>query len=61
MRLRRRNGQKEWVEVFDWRLLESITEEEMKLYREEDGTTHQELGSGAHRREVWRRWLVGLV
>lgn len=54
-------GRKLWVEVYDWRLLESINKEERQLHRREDGKTRQTLPTGAHDREIWRKHLVGLI
>ncbi|KAJ4423760.1 hypothetical protein N0V82_001498 [Gnomoniopsis sp. IMI 355080] len=57
--LRGRNGAVDMVTVYDWRLIEAITEAE-KAYKKSDGRgTRQKAGTGAHAREVWRRHYVG--
>lgn len=57
--MRQREGQPAVVLAYDWRLVEAITDEEAK-YRKKDGGTRQRNGTGAHRREVWDRYCVGL-
>lgn len=57
--LRGRNGAVDMVTVYDWRLIEAITEAE-EAYKKSDGSgTRQKAGTGAHAREVWRRHYVG--
>ena len=56
-----RHGRKQWVKVYDWRLLEYITQEEHRLHRAEIGTTRQTRATGAHKHEVWRTHLLGLI
>lgn len=57
--MRRRDGQPAVVLAYDWRLVEAITDEEAK-YRTSGGGTRQKRGTGAHKREVWDRYYVGL-
>ncbi|KAJ8126525.1 hypothetical protein O1611_g7111 [Lasiodiplodia mahajangana] len=45
---RRRDGEREWVAVYDWRVLESITEQE-------------EQEKSLRLRDPWRRFYVGIV
>lgn len=56
---RRLDGQPAVVLAYDWRLVEAITDEETR-YRKSGGGTRQKIGTGAHRREVWDRYYVGL-
>ncbi|KAJ3564492.1 hypothetical protein NPX13_g7824 [Xylaria arbuscula] len=46
--LRRKSGEREWVAVYDWRVLETITKQESKA-KSVRGT------------DPWRRHYVGLV
>ncbi|KAI0977048.1 hypothetical protein F4678DRAFT_411633 [Xylaria arbuscula] len=47
--LKKRSGEREWVAVYDWRVLETITEQESQG-KSSRGTT-----------DPWRRFYVGLV
>ncbi|KAI1753583.1 hypothetical protein F4782DRAFT_81523 [Xylaria castorea] len=47
--LRKRDGEREWVAVYDWRVLESITEQEEVREKSSKGT------------DPWRRFYVGIV
>lgn len=57
--MRRRDGQPAVVLAYDWRLVEAVTDEELK-HQKSGGGTRQKMGTGAHRREVWDRYYVGL-
>ncbi|KAI0525474.1 hypothetical protein F5B22DRAFT_343135 [Xylaria bambusicola] len=46
--LRRKDGEREWVAVYDWRVLETITEQELQ----------EKPGRGT---DPWRRFYVGLI
>ena len=46
--LRKRGGEREWVAVYDWRVLETITEQESQA-------------KAARGTDPWRRFYVGLV
>ncbi|KAK5631024.1 hypothetical protein RRF57_006739 [Xylaria bambusicola] len=46
--LRRKGGEREWVAVYDWRVLETITEQELQE-------------KPARGKDPWRRFYVGLV
>jgi DNA ligase-4 len=60
--LRRRDGRAEVVAVYDWRLLEAITEEERRRQRgDDDGGTRQTARTGANGEEVWRSYYFGSV
>lgn len=57
--LRRRNGKREYVPVYDWRVLEAIRDEERKLYTKKRKPEQQfELN---HHTSIWRRFWVGLA
>lgn len=58
--LRRRNGGVDIATVYDWRLIEAITEAE-RLRKKASGRSEglQRAGTGALAREVWRRHYVG--
>ncbi|GAB1314219.1 ATP-dependent DNA ligase family profile domain-containing protein [Madurella fahalii] len=58
-KLTRRNGEREYVPIFDWRVLETLVEEERrcKHNREKPGERF-DLASG---HGVWRRFWVGLA
>lgn len=58
---RRQNGQAEVVLAYDWRLLESITEEERKHQRSDGDGTRQTKRTGANREELWRRHYFGCI
>lgn len=58
-KLKRRNGEREYVPVYDWRVLEAIREEEQKCNR-----NHWKPGSEFDlnsSRSVWKRFWVGLA
>ncbi|KUI60256.1 DNA ligase 4 [Cytospora mali] len=57
--MRQQDGQPAVVLAYDWRLVEAVTDEETK-YRKSIGGTRQKAGTGAHRREVWDKYYVGL-
>lgn len=57
--MRRRDEQPAVVLAYDWRLIEAITDEEAK-YRTSSGGTRQKRGTGAHKREIWDKYYVGL-
>lgn len=59
--LRRRNGQAEVVLVYDWRLLEAITEEERRNQRSDGGATRQTAKTGANREHIWSRHYFGCI
>jgi DNA ligase 4 len=54
------NGNPEWVEVYDWRVLEQLTSVEQKLSRdgEKPGVRGPSLLSVG---QIWRKWVVGLA
>ncbi|KAL2191160.1 hypothetical protein L209DRAFT_39157 [Thermothelomyces heterothallicus CBS 203.75] len=57
--LKRRNGEREYVPVYDWRVLEAIRDEERKLYNNKWKPERQcELN---HHTSIWRRFWVGLA
>lgn len=58
--LRGRKGGVDMATVYDWRLIEAITDAE-RLRKEAGGSSEgrQKAGSGALAREVWRRHYVG--
>lgn len=57
--LRGRKGGVDRATVYDWRLIEAITEAE-RLRKKVDGSeARQKAGTGALAREVWRRHYVG--
>ncbi|KAI2643147.1 hypothetical protein GGS21DRAFT_494976 [Xylaria nigripes] len=47
--IRRKDGKREWVTVYDWRVLESITEHELKASSSTRGV------------DPWRRFYMGIV
>ena len=57
--LKRRNGEREYVPIYDWRVLETIREEERKhaCNKWKLGTRFDLSGQGS----VWRRFWVGLA
>ncbi|KAL2157585.1 hypothetical protein VTH06DRAFT_5963 [Thermothelomyces fergusii] len=57
--LKRRNGEREYVPVYDWRVLEAVRDEERKLYNNKWKPGRQfELD---HHASIWRRFWVGLA
>ncbi|KAI0536564.1 hypothetical protein GGR58DRAFT_474763 [Xylaria digitata] len=46
--LKKRNGEREWVAVYDWRVLETITEQESQEKASRD-------------KDPWRRFYVGII
>ncbi len=57
--LRRSNGAREWVEVYDWRLLEAIAKDETQSHGGRNGTTAEE--RRAKTRELFRKFWIGLA
>lgn len=57
--LRGRHGGADMVTVYDWRLVEAITEAEEAHKKTNGSGTRQKAGTGALAREVWRRYYVG--
>ncbi|KAK0626413.1 hypothetical protein B0T14DRAFT_103043 [Immersiella caudata] len=57
--LKRRNGEPEWVPVFDWRVLETLKEEETRCGRK-GGTPGSKLMMN-HSGSIWRKHWVGLA
>ncbi len=57
--LKRRNGDREYVTIYDWRVLETIRDEEQKHARNgsKPGTRFDVMSPGS----VWRRFWVGLA
>jgi len=54
------SGARRWVEVYDWRLLEELTKDEMR--RSRNGEKRAEMKRDtAHAAEVFRKYFVGLV
>lgn len=58
--LRGRNGQPVACIAYDWRLLEAITDEEKVQLKSDGSGTRQRNGTGAHAKELWKRYYVGL-
>lgn len=58
--LRRRNGEPEVIIVYDWRLLEAITDEEKAKPNAEGRETRRKGGTGAQARELWKKHYIGL-
>ncbi|KAG8163318.1 hypothetical protein KVR01_006615 [Diaporthe batatas] len=58
---RGRGGRAGAVLVYDWRLLEAITQEERRYQRGGDGGTRQTRRTGANEEEVWRRYYFGCI
>lgn len=57
--LKRRNGERAYVPVFDWRVLECLSEEERRcVHNREKPGTRLDVASG---QSVWRRFWVGLA
>jgi DNA ligase-4 len=57
--LKRRNGEREYVPIYDWRVLEKVREEEQKCSRNKwRPVTEFDLNSS---RSFWRRFWVGLA
>ncbi|KAL2019635.1 hypothetical protein VTK56DRAFT_9450 [Thermocarpiscus australiensis] len=57
--LKRRNGERQYVPVFDWRVLEGLREEEKKCSRNgEKSGANLDVSSS---RSIWRRFWVGLA
>ncbi|KAK4043441.1 hypothetical protein C8A01DRAFT_12956 [Parachaetomium inaequale] len=57
--LKRRNGEREYVPIYDWRVLEAIRDEERKLHNNKWKPGRQfELN---HAASIWRRFWVGLA
>lgn len=58
--LRRRNGEPEVMIVYDWRLLEAITDAEKAKPSTEGSDVWQKAGRGAQARELWKKHYIGL-
>ncbi|KAL2143251.1 hypothetical protein VTI28DRAFT_10623 [Corynascus sepedonium] len=58
-RLKRRNGDREYVPVYDWRVLEAIRDEEKKVSR--NMGKHGPQFELNHHAIIWRRYWVGLA
>lgn len=58
--LKGRHGRPEVVIVYDWRILEAITDEEKALRRSDGTGTRQKSGTGAHAKALWSKYYVGL-
>ncbi|KAK1760989.1 hypothetical protein QBC47DRAFT_334900 [Echria macrotheca] len=58
--LKKRNGDRDWVCVFDWRVLETLRDEEAKYKRSgEKPSSRLEMSSSSH--SIWRQHWVGLA
>lgn len=57
--LKGRNGAVDMVAVYDWRLVEAITEAGDAKKKAARNGTRQQAGTGALERELWRRHYVG--
>lgn len=58
-KLTRRNGEREYVPVYDWRVLETLMEEERKCgHKRERAGARFDVASG---QSIWRRFWVGLA
>lgn len=57
--MRGRDGMQAVIPAYDWRLLEAITDEEGDSWRA-GGGARQDDRTGAHGREVWNSFYVGL-
>jgi len=58
--LKRRDGEREYVPVFDWRVLEELKTEEEKCARKGEGPSSK-LKMKDHAGSVWRQFWVGLA
>jgi DNA ligase-4 len=57
--LKRRNGEREYVPIYDWRVLEKVREEEQRCSRNKwRPGTEFDLNSS---KSLWRRFWVGLA
>lgn len=59
LQLKGKNGERDWVEVYDWRLLEAVTKHEAKQAR--TGNTNRFAGGSTRTREIFRKYWVGLI
>lgn len=59
--LTRRNGEKRWVDVYDWRVLEDLRREEEKVSRSKNGGRGGASGESSAFRGIWRKFWVGLA
>lgn len=57
--LRRRNGKREWIPVFDWKVMEELTKEEEK-HRCVAGRLEERFDSRS-KRSIWNKYWVGLA
>lgn len=57
--LRRRNGRREWIPVFDWRVMEELTREEER-HRCVAGKLEERFDSKS-KRSIWNKHWVGLA
>jgi DNA ligase-4 len=57
--LQRRGGKREWVRVFDWRVIEDLTKEEAKCSRAGENRDAQLDMRSAQ--SIWRQYWVGLA
>lgn len=59
--LKRRNGERKYVPVFDWRVLERVGEEEERCGRKGGGVGGGKLLDMNHEQSVWRKHWIGLA
>jgi len=59
LELKRKGGEREWVEVYDWRLLEAVTRSEARPSRSDENVGIA--ADGKLPRELFRKHWVGLA
>lgn len=64
-KLTRVNGERRWVDVYDWRVLEDLRREEERMGRRvaagDFGSGDVQVGESSAVRAIWRQHWIGLT